>query len=84
MTLLSTWKSSIKLKPKSRANTVNPSMCLREEASKPSIKPLNSDEASVICSKVKAAEDGHLGKDETIAANDSKHLPSDKESEGRN
>ena len=30
---------------------------------------------------MKAAEDEHLGKDETIASNDSKQLPSDKESE---
>ena len=38
-------------------NDVNPSMCLKEEASKPSIKSPNSDKPSVIHSKMKAAED---------------------------
>ena len=69
------------IETQSRAKTVNPSMCLKEKTNKPSIKPINGDVLSVICSEVKAAEDEHLGKDETIAANDSKHLPSDKESE---
>ena len=53
----------------------------KRKTSKPSIKPINGDVPSVICSEVKAAEDEHLGKDETVAADDSKHLPSDKESE---
>ena len=69
------------IETQSRAKTVNSSMCLKEKTSKPSIKPINGDVPSVICSEVKAAEDEHLGKDEIIAANDSKHLPSDKESE---
>ena len=69
------------IETQSRAKTVNPSMCLKEKTNKPSIKPINGDVPSVICSEVKAAEDEHLGKDEAVAADDSKHLPSDKESE---
>ena len=56
------------IETQSRAKTVNPSMCLKEKTNKPSIKPINGDVLSVICSEVKAAEDEHLGKDETVAA----------------
>ena len=68
------------IETQSRAKTVNPSMCLKEKTSKPSIKPINGDISSVICSEVKADKDEYLGKNETMAANDLKHLPNDKES----
>ena len=69
------------IKIQSRTNTVNPSICPRNETSKPSMKPINGDVPSVICSEVKAAEDEYLGKDKTMAANNLKHSPNDKESE---
>ena len=52
------------IKAQTRVSDDSPSMCLKEEASKP----------------VEAAEEENLPEDETIAATDSKHLPSDKES----
>ena len=52
------------IKTQTRVRDDSPSMCLKEEASKP----------------VEAAEEENLPEDETIAATDSKHFPSDKES----
>ena len=40
----------------SRTNTVNPSICPRNKASKPSVNPIIGDVPNVICSKVKPDE----------------------------
>ena len=66
------------IKAQTRVSNDNPSMCLKEEASKPDIESFKRVEPIVICSKVEAAEEENLVEDKTMATTDSKMLSVDR------